>query len=123
MTAMTTPREDQAVERSEWRMLGWYAIPATPLFFLYLFMGALPFRFGADLGWWHADYNTDAGEASFAFTASGFLVLVILAFAVPLITAQTQKGMRLRINGAAVLLLLVALPLVAWAIGLAAWFL
>lgn len=115
--------KDQAVERSEWRMLGWYAIPAIPLFFLYLFMGALPFRFGAELGWWHGDYNTDAGEASFAFFIGGILTLVVLAFAVPLITAQTKKGMRLRVNGLAVLLLVIVLPLVAWAIGLALWFL
>lgn len=42
--------KDQATERSEWRMLGWYAIPAIPLFFLNLIMGALPFRAGSDLG-------------------------------------------------------------------------
>jgi len=118
----TMTAKDQAVERSEWRMLGWYAIPAIPLFFLYLFMGALPFRAGASLGWWHADYNTDAGEASLAFFGGGFLALVVLAFAVPLISAQTQKGMRLRVNGTAVLLLVLVLPLVAWAFGLALWF-
>ena len=115
--------KDEALERSEWRMLGWYAIPAIPLFFLYLFVGALPFRLGADFRLWHADYNTDDGEASLAFTVGGFLALVVLAFAVPLIAAQTRKGMRLRVNGAAVLLLIVVLPLVAWAFGLALWFL
>lgn len=114
--------EEQAIERSEWRMLGWYVIPGIPLFFLYLFMGALPFRLGSDLGGWAADYNTDAGEAALAFRIGGFLALVILAFAIPLIAVQTKRGMRLRVNGIAALLLLVALPLVTWAIGLALWF-
>lgn len=72
---------------------------------------------------WVADYNTDASEASIAFLVGGFLALVVLAFAIPLITVQTKRGMRLRVNGVAVLLLVVALPLVTWAIGLALWFL
>ena len=109
-------------ERAEWRMLGWYAIPAVPLFVLYLFMGALPFRLAAELGWWPADFNTDAGEASFMFEAAGFLALIVLAIAIPLITVETKKGMRLRVNGTAALLLVVALPLVSWAFGLALWF-
>jgi hypothetical protein len=103
-------------------MLGWYAIPAAPLFVLYLFMGALPFRIAADLGWWPHDYNTDAGEALLGFQLGGFLALVVLALAIPLITAQTAKGMRLRVNGTAAALLVIALPLASWAVGLAAWF-
>lgn len=103
-------------------MLGWYAIPALPLFLLYLFMGALPFRIAADWGWWPRDYNTDVGEAQTAFQLGGLLALAVLALAIPLISAETPKGMRLRVNGTAALLLVVALPLVAWGFGLALWF-
>jgi hypothetical protein len=113
----------QAVQRSEWRKLGLYAIPAIPLFILYLFMGALPFRLGAQLGWWPADYNTDAGEAQLAFQLGGFLALIVLAIAVPIITSNTERGMRLQVNGTGALLLVIALPLVSWSIGLALWFL
>jgi hypothetical protein len=98
-------------------------IPAVPLFVLYLFMGALPFRLAADLGWWPADYHTDAGEARTAFLLAGFLALVVLAIAIPLVAAATRAGMRLRVTAVAVLLLVVALPLVAWAAGLALWLL
>lgn len=45
-----------------------------------------------------------------------------LVLHIPLITAQTAEGMRLRVNGTAALLLVVALPAVSWAVGLAAWF-
>lgn len=104
-------------------MLRWCVIPAVPLFVLYLLMGALPFRLAVDLGWWPADYNTDAGEAWTAFLLAGFLAAVVLAIAIPLIAAATRAGMRLRVTAVAVLLLVVALPLVAWAAGLALWFL
>jgi hypothetical protein len=113
----------QANQRSEWRRLRLYVIPAIPLFILYLFMGALPFRLGAELGWWPVDYNTDAGEAQLLFQIAGFLALIVLAIAVPIITSDTQRGMRLRVNGTGALLLVVALPLVSWGIGLALWFL
>lgn len=104
-------------------MLLWYIIPAIPMFFLYLLMGALPFRWAAQLGWWPADYNTDLGEAQVIFQLGAYGCLVVLAFAVPLIAVQTARGLRLRVNGTAVLLLVVALPLVSWGIGLALWFL
>ena len=113
----------EGVSQSEWGKLGWYAIPAIPLFFLYLLMGALPFQLGAELGWWPADYNTDASEATSAFRLGGIAVLVILAIAIPIIVSSTRPGMRLRVNGVGALLLVVGLPLVAWAIGLALWFL
>lgn len=104
-------------------MLRWYVIPAIPMFILYLVMGALPFRWAADLGLWHADYNSDLGEAQLAFVLGGYACLVVLAFAIPLITVETARGMRLRVNGTGVLLLIVALPLASWAVGLALWFL
>lgn len=113
---------DGGTAQSQWRMSGWYVIPAVPLFFLYLLMAALPYRMAADSGWWPRDYNTDLGEALFSFQLDGFVALVVLALAIPLITAQTAKGMRLRVNGTAALLLVVALPLVAWAFGLFLWF-
>lgn len=113
---------DGGAARSQWQMLGWYVIPAVPLFFLYLLMAALPYRMAADLRWWPRDYNTDLGEALFAFQLGGFVALVVLALAIPLIATQTAKGMRLRVNGTAALLLVVALPLVAWAFGLFLWF-
>ena len=65
---------------------------------------------------------TDAGEALLAFQLGGFLALVVLALAIPLITVQTAKGMRLRVTGTAAVLLVVALPLAAWAVGLLLWF-
>jgi hypothetical protein len=108
---------------SEWRKLRQYIIPAIPLLILYFFMGALPFRLGAELGWWPADYNTDAGEAQLAFRLGGFLALIGLSIAVPIITSNTQRGMRLRVNGTGALLLVIALPLASWSIGLALWFL
>ena len=120
---MSMQDADAAVKQSEWKKLGWYAIPAIPLFILYLLMGALPFRLGADLGWWPADFNTDVGEAKSAFRLGGLAALVILAIAVPIIISNTERGMRLRVNGIGTLLLVVALPLVAWGIGLALWFL
>jgi ABC-type Fe3+ transport system permease subunit len=113
----------QGVSQSEWGKLGWYAIPAVPLFFLYLMMGALPFHLGADLGWWPADYNTDAGEAASAFRLGGIAALAVLAVAIPIVASSTRRGMRLRVTSVGALLLAVGLPLVAWAIGLALWFL
>jgi hypothetical protein len=112
-----------ADQRSEWRKLRQYIVPAIPLFILYMFMGALPFRLGAELGWWPADYNTDAGEAQLAFQLAGFLALIVLAIAVPIITSNTERGMKLRVNATGALLLIVALPIVSWGIGLALWFL
>lgn len=63
------------------------------------------------------------GAAQVAFQLGAYGCLVVLAFAVPLIAVQTARGLRLRVTGAALLLLVFALPLVAWGIGLTFWFL
>jgi ABC-type spermidine/putrescine transport system permease subunit II len=104
-------------------MLAFYAIPAVPLVVAYAFMGALPFRSGAELGWWAADYNTDSGEASLGFGIGVVIALVTLAIAVPIIASNTDRGMRLRVNVTGVLLVAVALPIIVWGIELALWFL
>jgi ABC-type spermidine/putrescine transport system permease subunit II len=106
-----------------WRMLAFYAIPALPLALAYAFMGALAFHSGAELGWWAADYNTDAGEASVGFGIGVVIVLVALSIAVPIIACNTDRGMRLRDTATGVLLLVAALPLMVWGIGLALWLL
>jgi len=50
------------------------------------------------------------------------LAIVIIAIAVPIITSETAQGMRWRVNGVGTLLLVIALPLVAWGLGLLLWF-
>lgn len=115
------PTASAEVEKAEWRMLGWYVIPAIPLVFAYVLMAAYPQYLGAAAGWWRKDLNTDAGEAGVGFILGGYAAVIILAFAVPLITAATRPGLRLRVNGTAALLVGVALPLVIWILYILSW--
>jgi|GEM_PF-1886209 len=114
---------DQPSKQPGWKVLRWYIIPAIPMFLLYLLMGPLAFRWAAEHGWWPADTTTDLSEAQIAFLLGAYGCGLILLLAVPLITALTPRGWRLRVNGVAVLLLVIALPIVSWGIGLAMWFL
>lgn len=65
---------------------------------------------------------TIRGEAGLAFGLGGALAIVIIAIAVPIITPETAQGMRWRVNGVGTLLLVIALPLVAWGLDLLLWF-
>jgi hypothetical protein len=109
---MTTNERTTTQRRNGWRMVAFYAIPVVPLVVAYTFMSALPFRAGAELGWWAADYNTDAGEASVGFGIGAVIALAASSIAIPIIASNTDRGMRLRVNATGVLLLVVALPLI-----------